>query len=43
LKKIKELLPFIKEDKQTEHEIDAIAIGYTHIINIRKHLEILTL
>ena len=43
VKKTEELITFIDETKQSEHEIDAIAIGYTHIVNIRNYKEILTL
>ena len=39
---IKELQPFITA-KETEHEIDAMAIGYTHLLNIRNYPEILFL
>jgi len=38
VKKIKELKPFIN-DNQTEHEIDAIAIGYTKLLDGRKYPE----
>jgi len=37
---IKEVKPFLT-GFETEHEIDAIAIGYTHINNIRMYPEIL--
>jgi len=37
---INELKSFIT-GKESEHEIDAIAIGYTHILNIRMYPEIL--
>ena len=37
---IKELKPFIT-GIETEHEIDAIAIGYSHLLNIRNYPEVL--
>lgn len=40
--KTKELQPFILGD-ESEHAIDALAIGYTHLLNIRKINEIILL
>ena len=40
LMKIKELMPYINNN-QTEHEIDAMAIGYSHLLNIRYFPELL--
>jgi len=37
---IEELKPFIT-GIETEHEIDAIAIGYSHLLNIRNYPEVL--
>jgi len=37
---IKEVSCFLTK-KESEHEIDAIAIGYTHLLNIRNYPEIL--
>jgi len=40
VKKIEELKRFIT-DNMSEHEIDAIAIGYTHLLNVRNMVELL--
>jgi Holliday junction resolvasome RuvABC endonuclease subunit len=37
---LEEVKPFLT-GKETEHEIDAIAIGFTHILNIRTYPEVL--
>ena len=39
---IKELQPFILGN-ETEHEIDALAIGYTHLLNLRNMNELMLL
>ena len=42
VKSINELQPFIL-DNESEHEIDALAIGYTHLLNLRNFKELLLL
>ncbi|RLF08142.1 MAG: hypothetical protein DRJ64_01640 [Thermoprotei archaeon] len=38
--KIRDVVPFLT-GKESEHEIDALAIGYVHILNIRNFPEVL--